>query len=143
MTHYFACFFEESSCCPHSCGSQCCATLSDVRLCRCLAVRGGRLQRQLCLPGGAGAPRSQPLQPAELLQAVQPGQAEGGVALQGRTQQEEEAQEQTQVLPTYVPCRRSEQTPLSLLHQHVFITAERIGCIDSFIYFNICCLRRS
>lgn len=69
----------------------------------CAAVCGRGLQRQLCVTGRAGPSRPQPLQPAELLQNVQPGQVEGGVSFQGRAQQEEEAQEQTKVLPTYVP----------------------------------------
>ena len=66
------------------------------------AVCGGGLHGQLLVPGGAGAPRAQPLQPAERRSAGQPGPAEGGVALQGQPEPQEEAQEQTPARPTYV-----------------------------------------
>ena len=79
------------------------------------AVCSWRLQRQLCLPRRVSPSRAQPLQPAELLQNVQPGQTQGGVPLQGRPQQEEEAQEQTQVLPTYVPIN-TQTNQLCLRH---------------------------
>lgn len=63
------------------------------------AVCGGRLQRHIRLPGGASASRAHPLQLAGLVQGVPPGQSEGGVSVQSRPQQEEEAKEQTQALP--------------------------------------------
>lgn len=68
------------------------------------AVRGGRLQRYLRVAGGLGPPRPHTLQLPELLQGFQPGQGEGGVSLQGWPQ-EEEAEEQAQALPSYVPLK--------------------------------------
>lgn len=65
-------------------------------------VRGGRLQRHLRFTGRVGASRPHTLQLPEFLQGVQSGQAEGGVSVQGRPEQEEETEEQTQALPSYV-----------------------------------------
>lgn len=65
-------------------------------------VRGGRLQCHLRFTGRVGAACPHTLQLPELLQGVQSGQAEGGVSIQGRPEQEEETEEQTQALPSYV-----------------------------------------
>lgn len=66
------------------------------------AVCGGGLQRHVCLSGRAGPSRPHSLQLTEFIQSVQSGQSQGGVSIQGRPQQEEETEEQTKTLATYV-----------------------------------------
>lgn len=69
------------------------------------AVCGGGLQRHVCLSGRAGPSRPHSLQLTEFIQSVQSGQSQGGVSIQGRPQQEEETEEQTKTLATYVQTR--------------------------------------
>lgn len=83
---------------------------------------GGRLQCYVCFPGGTGQARPHTLQLPGLLQGVQPGQAEGGVSVQGRTE-EEEAEEQAQALPPYAQQKPHTDTHSWLFYAHAELSS--------------------